>query len=218
MRRHGRKGIMVLAAAVLAATLSGCGKKYEEAAVTTAAETEAEPTRVVVLETEPETEPPETEPEEPVERVEVDGKIRSYLTGEMVDVAIGNRRPLAVMMSNDKESLPQYGINRAGVVYEVPVEGEMNRYMALIEDYDGLERIGSVRSARTCYTYFAREYDAIFAHYGQSTFAKKYLNNVDNINGLDGIGGTAYYRTKDRKAPHNAYTSGERVNKAIEKL
>ena len=172
MRRHGRKGIMVLAAAVLAVTLSGCGKKYEEAAVTTAAETEAEPTRVVVLETEPETEPPETEPEEPVERVEVDGKIRSYLTGEMVDVAIGNRRPLAVMMSNDKESLPQYGINRAGVVYEVPVEGEMNRYMALIEDYDGLERIGSVRSARTCYTYFAREYDAIFAHYGQSTFAK----------------------------------------------
>ena len=106
MRRHGRKGIMVLAAAVLAVTLSGCGKKYEEAAVTTAAETEAEPTRVVVLETEPETEPPETEPEEPVERVEVDGKIRSYLTGEMVDVAIGNRRPLAVMMSNDKESLP----------------------------------------------------------------------------------------------------------------
>ena len=218
MRRHGRKGIMVLAAAVLAATLSGCGKKYEEAAVTTAAETEAEPTRVVGLETEPETEPPETEPEELVERAEVDGKIRSYLTGEMVDVAIGNRRPLAVMMSNDKESLPQYGINRAGVVYEVPVEGEMNRYMALIEDYDGLERIGSVRSARTCYTYFAREYDAIFAHYGQSTFAKKYLNNVDNINGLDGIGGTAYYRTKDRKAPHNAYTSGERVNKAIEKL
>lgn len=58
MRRHGRKGIMVLAAAVLAVTLSGCGKKYEEAAVTTAAETEAEPTRVVVLETEPETEPP----------------------------------------------------------------------------------------------------------------------------------------------------------------
>ena len=76
----------------------------------------------------------------------------------------------------------------------------------------------TARSARTCYTYFAREYDAIFAHYGQSTFAKKYLNNVDNINGLDGIGGTAYYRTKDRKAPHNAYTSGERVNKAIEKL
>ena len=85
-----------------------------------------------MLETETETR--ETEPEEPEERVEVDGKIRSYLTGEMVDVAVGNRRPLAIMMSNDKEALPQYGINRADIVYEAPVEGEMNRYMAIIEN------------------------------------------------------------------------------------
>lgn len=42
------------------------------------------------------------------------------------------------MMSNDKAALPQYGINHAGVVYEAPVEGSMNRYMALIEDYDDL--------------------------------------------------------------------------------
>ena len=54
-----------------------------------------------------------------------------------------NRRPLAIMMSNDKAALPQYGINHAGVVYEAPVEGSMNRYMALIEDYDDLDRIGS---------------------------------------------------------------------------
>ena len=64
--------------------------------------------------------------EEPVERIAVDGKIRSYLTGEMVDVAKANRRPVAVMMSNDKEARPQYGINRAGVVYEAPAEGGMN--------------------------------------------------------------------------------------------
>lgn len=51
------------------------------------------------------------------------------------------------MMSNDKASLPQYGINRADVVYEAPVEGDMNRYMAIFEDYDDIERIGSVRSA-----------------------------------------------------------------------
>ena len=51
----------------------------------------------------------------------------------------------------------------------------MNRYMAIFEDYDDIERIGSVRSCRTYYTYFAREYDAIYAHYGQSTFAVPYL-------------------------------------------
>ena len=144
--------------------------------------------------------------------------IRSYLTGQMVEAARGNRRPAAVMMSNDKEARPQYGMNRAGVVYEAPVEGGMNRYMALIEDYDGLERIGSVRSCRTYYTYFAREFDAIYVHYGQSTFAKPYLKNVDNINGLDAIGGLAFYRTKDKKSPHNAYTSGDRITASIEKL
>lgn len=154
----------------------------------------------------------------PDERTPKDGMIRSFLTGQMVEERIGYQRPAAVMMSNDKEARPQYGINRAGVVYEAPVEGGMNRYMALIEDYDGLERIGSVRSCRTYYTYFAREFDAVYVHFGQSTFAKPYLKNVDDINGLDSIGDTAFYRTKDKKSPHNAYTSGERIKKSMEKL
>ncbi len=168
-----------------------------------------------------ETEPPETEAETeeyPEERVEVDGMIRSYLTGEMVPVSQGNRRPLAIMMSNDKQALPQYGINRAGVVYEAPVEATMNRYMAVMEDYDDLERIGSVRSCRTYYTYFAREFDAIYAHFGQSTFAKPYLKNVDNINGIEGVGSTAYYRAKDKRSPHNAYASFAGIQRAIERL
>ena len=57
------------------------------------------------------------------------------------------------MMSNDKAALPQYGINRAGVVYEAPVEATMNRYLAIMENYDDLTRIGSVRSCRTYYVY-----------------------------------------------------------------
>ena len=154
----------------------------------------------------------------PEEREEKDGMIRSFLTGQMVPAEQADRRPIAIMMSNDKEARPQYGINRAGVVYEAPVEANMNRYMAVIEDYDDLDRIGSVRSCRTYYTYFAREFDAIYAHYGQSTFAKPYLKNVDNINGLDAIGGTAYYRSKDKRSPHNAYTSGNRLKKSINTL
>ena len=183
---------------------------------------ETEPPADITIETEPETiriepETEATEPEtEPEERVEVDGMIRSYLTGEMVPVGQGNRRPLAIMMSNDKEALPQYGINRAGVVYEAQVEGTMNRYMAIIEDYDDLDRIGSVRSCRTYYTYFAREFDAIYAHFGQSTFAKPYLKNVDNINGIEGLGGNAFFRSSDRKRPHNAYASFEKLQKAME--
>lgn len=199
--------------------LAGCTKKSQEAIAT-----ESSP-RVIVIETESTTEETEslTEPEteeteeESQARVEKDGKIRSYLTGEMVDVQKADRRPVAVMMSNDKSALPQYGINRAGVVYEAPVEGGMNRYMAIMEDYDDLDRIGSVRSCRTYYTFFAREFDAIYAHFGQSTFALPYLDNVDNINGIEGVGSSAFYRSSDRQAPHNAYTSFEKLQSAIEK-
>ena len=214
--------IMGLAAFLAVICFTGCAKKAGSDEVIL---TESEPIVIaaepepIVLEDETEEETkPEPEVYEPWERLESDGMVRSYLTGEMVPAAQGNRRPLAIMMSNDKESLPQYGINRAGVVYEAPVEGAMNRYMAIMENYDDLDRIGSVRSCRTYYTYFAREFDAIYAHCGQSTFAKPYLKNVDNINGVEGIGNTAYYRTSDRKRPHNFYGSYEGIQKAIEKL
>ncbi len=213
-KRHGYVfwGIGFLAAVFFCA---GCsGKKESVPAAETLAETETTPETMhsIVLETEE-----ETEPEEPAERVEVNGKIRSYLTGEMVAAEKADRRPVAVMMSNDRQALPQYGINRAGVVYEAPVEGDMNRYMALIEDYDDLERIGSVRSCRTYYTYFAREFDAVYVHYGQSNFAVPYLKNVDHINGVDSTGSSAFYRSRDKKAPHNAYTSGAKLREAVEK-
>lgn len=67
--------------------LSGCSRKAEEVAVTASPATE----RVVVT-TEAETESAESEPES-TERVAVDGMIRSYLTGEMVPVEQGDRRP-----------------------------------------------------------------------------------------------------------------------------
>ena len=132
--------------------LSACARKTSPASATpeeTRIHIEPE-TAPIVIETEEEENESTEEPEtyEPWERMEADGMVRSYLTGEKVPAAVGNRRPVAVMMSNDKAALPQYGINRAGVIYEAPVEGDMNRYMAIIENYDDLDRIGSVRSCR----------------------------------------------------------------------
>lgn len=204
---------MWLALLGMSVVLAGC-TRYEKAVVPEEKiETEAE-TRVVVIEETIE----ETEADPEQERVETDGRIPSYLTGEMTDRAIADRRPIAIMMSNDKEARPQYGINRAGVVYEAPVEGGMNRFMALIEDYDGLDRIGSVRSCRTYYTFFAREFEAIYLHFGQSVFALPYLKNMEHLNGIEGKGAVAFYRSKDKKAPHNAYASAAGIEKGIAAL
>ena len=200
----------------LISAASGCGKKYEDAVATAPVqeETSKEQPVEVTAASEPETE----EDLYPEERIAVDGKIRSYLTGEMTAVEKADRRPVAVMISNDKESWPHYGMGRAGVIYEVPVEGDMVRYMALLEDYDDLERIGSVRSCRNCFIAFANEFDAIYAHYGQSTFAKPDLKLIDNINGIEGSGTQAFFRSNDRKSPHNAYTSFQGIQAAIQAL
>ena len=144
--------------------------------------------------------------------------VKSYLTGEDVSAGVGRRRPIAVMLGNDTNGAPQSGTENAGVIYEAPVEGSITRLMAIIEDYDNLPRIGSVRSCRDYFLFYANEYDAIYSHYGQAVYALQYLDQhlIDNLNGL--TLGNAYYRTTDRVAPHNAYTDFSHLQAGIQSL
>lgn len=89
----------------------------------------------------------------PNEEKQEETQVKSYLTGENVPESIGRRRPVAVMMGNNSVGAPQSGIGHAGVVYEAPVEGNITRLMGILEDYDELERIGSVRSCRDYYLF-----------------------------------------------------------------
>ena len=90
--------------------------------------------------------------------------MRSYFTGEWIDEEYGNRRPLAIMMSNAASALPMSGPTSASVIYECPVEKRTTRWMGIFEEWDDLERIGSVRSCRLYFLHFAQEYDAVYAH------------------------------------------------------
>lgn len=142
--------------------------------------------------------------------------VKSYLTGEDVSAGVGRRRPIAVMLGNDTNGAPQSGTENAGVIYEAPVEGSITRLMAIIEDYDNIPRIGSVRSCRDYFLFYANEYDAIYSHYGQAVYALQYLDQhlIDNLNGL--TLGNAYYRSTDRVAPHNAYTDFSHLQAGIQ--
>ncbi len=152
---------------------------------------------------------------------ERDGKkVRSYLTGKMVDQKIGDRRPVAVMLNNIEDAMPMSGVGSADVLYECVVEGGLTRMMGIFEDYDNLEKIGSVRSCRNYFVYYALEFDAIYCHYGQSSYALPLLEEeyVNNLSGLAAIGDTVFYRTTDRQAPHNAYASAKGIKKGIEEM
>lgn len=163
------------------------------------------------------------------EEADADGKIHSYLTGKLTDQSKVLSRPIAIMINNIINALPQAGISKAAVIYEAPVEGDITRMMAIFEDIDGMEKIGPVRSCRDYFVDFALEFDAIYTHYGQAVYAYDLLNSdmVNNISGLEyqdsvgSINGYAgeeiFYRTSDREAPHNCYTSAEGIQKAIER-
>ena len=57
-----------------------------------------------------------------------------------------NRRPVAIMLNNLKEALPQLGQSQADVIYEVPAEGGITRMLAVYQSLDGVGKIGSIWS------------------------------------------------------------------------
>jgi len=148
------------------------------------------------------------------------GMMRSFLSGLPVDEKIGNRRPVAIMLNNLEAAQPMTGVSRADVCYEYVVEGSITRLMGLFENYDDLDKIGSVRSCREYFVYTMLEFDAIYMHFGQAAYALQILGEdyVDNLNGLGEAGDTCFYRTTDRKAPHNVYTSAKGIEAGIKKL
>ena len=149
----------------------------------------------------------------------------STLTGLPVTEEIRTQRPLAVMLNNKEEGCPQSGTEDAAIIYEAPVEGRITRLMGLFEDYESVEKIGSVRSSRDYFVYFAMEYDALYAHFGQATpYVGDLLNSdrVDNISGavsgIDKPAAHSFYRSTDRKAPHNVYIDQKGLKQDIEKF
>ena len=154
------------------------------------------------------------------EREREGDQVRSYLSGKMVSTDIGDRRPVAIMLNNIEDAMPMSGVSYADVLYECVVEGSLTRMMGIFENYDDLEKIGSVRSCRNYFVYYALEFDSIYCHYGQSSYALPLLEEdyVDNLSGLAAIGDTVFYRTTDRVAPHNAYASAKGIQKGIEEM
>lgn len=149
-----------------------------------------------------------------------EGEVKSLLTGEWIPEEYANNRPIAMMVENTQVTLPQYGICRADIIYECPVEGGITRLMAIFQDYSGMDIIGNVRSCRPYYVYFAEGFDAIYLHAGASEEGSSLLSTgiVDHIDGTSGAGGTTYYRDNSRYAPHNLYTSSDRIDQGIEAL
>lgn len=191
---------MMMALTLCAAVFTGCSNAQE----TQASETQTE-TETVTVESESET-----------EAALPDGMMYSYLTGEPVDTAIGTQRPFAIMINNIEDAIPQSGISQAEIMYECPVEYGITRLMCVFQDISNLDKVGSIRSARHYYVDLANDNDAIYVHFGWSPFAEERITN-DGIKSVNGLfdNGTVFFRTDDKEAPHNVYTSKEGLEASL---
>ena len=72
--------------------------------------------------------------EEPVAEELPEG-LQSPLTGTYIKESWAKKRPVALMIENTSMSLPQYGLNSCGVIYECPVEGGITRLMGISDTY-----------------------------------------------------------------------------------
>ena len=121
-----------------------------------------------------------------------------------------NERPIAVMIDNNIGEGRHAGLQDSYINYEIIVEGGLTRIMAIFKDKD-VSLIGPVRSSRHYFLDYALESDAIYAHYGWSTYAQNDIRslNVNNINGL--YDEQPFWRDTSIVAPHNVFTSTDKL-------
>lgn len=196
------KAMLVIMAAFVA--LAGCGKSATEPKP----EQVPDPAPQVEQDTPPVKIEPEPEPEVIYPHVY---PLTGIGTEELME-----ERPLLMLIENHKDARPQSGLIDADIVYEILAEGEITRFAAVFHSQKP-EVIGPVRSLRPYYAQIGEAIDALIVHAGYSPAAleyvqKKKLDHFDEIYNA----GAYFWRSKERKAPHNLYTSVELIRKGME--
>ncbi len=209
---------------VLCLLLCGCKKTTPEATTGATLGTPSVPvTEPAPIETPI---PPSTEATQPTQPPKQEVLYRHPLTGAPLD-APWSGRATAVVVNNLKAALPQSGISQADIFYEVEVEGDITRCLAVFTDFSNVGNIGSVRSARTYFNSLAVSYNAPLIHCGGSqglALAGRYDDSGDVIENWQHIDqasyGSYFFRDMDRYKSgvaweHCLFTTGERLQQAL---
>lgn len=115
---------------------------------------------------------------------------------------------IGVMVENALDAQPLSGIAHASIVYEAPVEANIPRFLAIYPLTEKVEEVGPIRSARPYYLDWLSEYgDAMYMHVGGSDDALQKIRSYDLFDINEFFFGKSFWRSSDKFAPHNTYTS-----------
>jgi len=122
---------------------------------------------------------------------------------------VPQRAALAVKVENLPQARPQWGLDKADIVFEEPVEGGITRFIAVFQ-CQSASRIEPVRSARLVDPKILEPLGRMLIAY--SGAIQPAIDEIDSRTSLlsdlsANKVGSAYWRDPDRYAPHNLATS-----------
>ncbi len=141
------------------------------------------------------------------------GNISPYTGLEVSDKTMNNI-PFMTIIENSKPARPQSGLSEADIVFETMAEGGIPRFIALFHS-NSPKQIGPVRSARPYFVMLAKEFNLPFGHCGGSPEALETIEKEKLMSMNEYSYTSSYWRDKTRKAPHNLYTSADKLRKLI---
>lgn len=138
----------------------------------------------------------------------ISGALAGPLDGELTARSLATRRPIAVMVDNFyPDARPESGVSKASIVFEAVTEGGITRLLAIFLEHDATT-VGPVRSARPYFVQWAAGYGSMFVHDGGSPASLRMLSASSTLADVQAqVPSRSFFRTPDRRAPHNLYAS-----------
>ena len=129
------------------------------------------------------------------------------LTGLLDPTGLSIRRPaLTIKIENTPDARPQYGVDRADVVYEEIVEGGITRLAAVFNQFSP-PKVGPVRSVRKTDQAIVWCLGGLFAFSGGAPYAVASISTAPVQIFSETRAGIAMFRDPKRYAPHNLYAN-----------
>lgn len=141
--------------------------------------------------------------------------VRRFIDGVYVKLGEENPYPLAVIIDNHVDARPSFGLSGANLVYEVEVEGNITRYLAIFANRENIAKIGPIRSIRPYFIDWVKELSALFTHSGGSPEALVKISQANILDFNEFYNGSYFWRDKNKKSPHNVFTSSNNLNKYL---
>lgn len=122
--------------------------------------------------------------------------------------------PLLLVVENTPNARPQSGLTEACLVYALPAEARITRFLAT-HCSAAPEAVGPIRSARAYMLDLAADLGAVLVHAGGSADALERIRRerLSTLNELWTAG--PFWRDPQRRMPHNLYTRIDRLREHL---